>query len=254
MYLTLKIDRRYENGEACLCISGKSKQSVFYVDDNVVFIDGLECIVCKNPFSIGFALKQKLKKLKLQPKQKIRCMLSKGALHNSLDTCAFQNVQVVLHHADGEHFQFWHVPSGSYVEGKMDNTTMRSPLFSYISGHSNQYSPGVYIPHPHDGDYAVVVLIWDASQKSAKYSQVKLGGDVRSDVTIVNKGEWIISVDVLREREEMYIGFKNSFTGDSTEDLYKLINGGELGYTNDVKLYLKVHAFGFFFPKEQPNK
>ena len=79
---------------------------------------------------------------------------------------------------------------------------------------------------------------------------LKLGSGVERNVTIVNKCEWIISVDVLREREKMCICFKNSFTGGSTEDLYKLINGGELGYTDDVKLYLKVHAFGFFFPNK----
>lgn len=244
------VDLRYKEGDACLCISGKPKKPALYVDGSVIFIDGLECIVCKYPFTIDRSLADKLKKLKLEPKQKVRCMLSEGAMHNSLDTYTFQNVQVVFHHAGGEFFQFYHVPSGSYVEGKMGSTKIRSPLFSYTNGSSDQYSQSVSIQetYPHDGDYAVAVLVWDASQKSAKWSELRFGYDQEIKANIVSKGEWVVSVNVL---PYTLTSVSNSFTGGSTEDLYKLIAKNEVEHQDEVKLSLKVHAFGFFFPKEQ---
>ena len=135
-----------------------------HVDGGVIFIDGLDCIVCKYPFNLGSDLMDRLKELKLEPKQKVRCMLSKGAMHNSLDTCAFQNVQVVLHHADGEHFQFYHVPSESYVEGKMGSTKIRCPFFEYKSCRLEQINGEALGNHKAGEEDIVVILVWNASQ------------------------------------------------------------------------------------------
>ncbi len=253
-----EFDLRYEKGDACLCISGKPKQSVFYVDGGVTFIDGLDCIVCTHPFNIGYNLTGGLKKLGLQPKQKIGCMLSKEAMHYSLDTYAFQNVQVIFHHTGGEHFQFYHVPSGSYVEGKMDSTRISSPLFSYHSGHSNQYSPSVGINTCDNKNFAIAILVWDASQKSAKWSKLSFGepgGRQQIEANIVWKDEWIVSVNVFHNPPQGR-HVVNSFTGGSIEELHKLITEDKVDHEDGVKLSLKVHAFGFFFQKEQdqPNK
>ena len=52
------VDLRYKEGDACLCISGKSKQSAFYVDGNVIFIDGLDYTMCTYPLDIGYRIEK----------------------------------------------------------------------------------------------------------------------------------------------------------------------------------------------------
>ena len=246
--------KNFQHKKCNLIIPGDPKQPVFrFMGEIGVFgtVDWVRTEYCQ------YLDLKEIENRGISPERSIDCLLAENALVGfNMDLWSFKGIRV-LFHTDGNCFQACHVPSESYFEGKIGSTKIKTPFCVFTPRSlcaccgcgriTSERHAGCY-------DYAVVVMVWNSSQKNAEYVEVKValdrkdGFDEGHDASIASKGEWVVSVNVFRNVTRGLAAMCSVKGGGGIEKWGELEKDGKV---TGGKPNLDADCFVFFFPKEQ---